>query len=68
LPLAKQTVNPCEVTLYGTGFNPDKTKDTVMIAYPGAGAGLPATITSATASQLKIIAPVDSLLVNHQCG
>jgi hypothetical protein len=50
-----------EVTLNGTGFNPDKTKDTVLVEYPGRGGGQPATINSATATQLKIVVPPDSV-------
>ncbi|HZX57807.1 MAG TPA: hypothetical protein VFE54_03745, partial [Mucilaginibacter sp.] len=53
------------VTITGTGFNPDKTKDTVIVYYPGNGIGLPAdmaTINSATATQLKIVIPADSVL------
>jgi len=60
LPLYPYTAD--EVTIVGTGFNADKTKDTVLIDYLGGGNGKPATINSASATQLKIVVPADSLM------
>jgi hypothetical protein len=48
------------ITIIGTGFNTDKTKDTVFVS---GDVGLtPAVIQSATATQLSILLPPDSVM------
>ncbi|MBS1975353.1 MAG: IPT/TIG domain-containing protein, partial [Bacteroidetes bacterium] len=52
-----------EVTITGTGFNPDKTKDSIYFNTADArnfGTGY-ATITQASATQIKFIMPPDSV-------
>ncbi|MDP4245698.1 MAG: IPT/TIG domain-containing protein [Bacteroidota bacterium] len=52
-----------EIAITGTGFNPDKTKDSVYFSTQDAlnfGTGY-ATITQATATQLKFVMPPDSV-------
>jgi hypothetical protein len=53
-----------EITITGTGFNPDKTKDTVLVGFGGIAGAKPATINSATATQLKLVVPPDSVLLD----
>jgi IPT/TIG domain-containing protein len=52
-----------EITITGTGFNPDKTKDSIYFNTQDAlnfGTGY-ATITQASATQLKFVMPPDSV-------
>lgn len=57
------------VTITGTGFNTDKTKDSVLLADNGNYQRAYLTISSATTTQLKVVIPPDSILnILGTCG